>query len=134
GELKRRGIEVIVYQHVADNIDNGPEQEENGRDKGSLCPDILPPHDGPTVVLVDSQTLTNCAEKLNSPKLFLAVPIYFRKNMAQSIRNLHQNGTGNQGRLRIYDYVDQRIGLLENYFRMRSYNYGVHPDVLLNLN
>ncbi|MDY0039549.1 MAG: hypothetical protein RBS57_04505, partial [Desulforhabdus sp.] len=63
GELKRRGIEVIVYQHVADNIDNGPEQEENGRDKGSLCPDILPAHDGPTVVLVDSQTLTNCAEK-----------------------------------------------------------------------
>ncbi len=35
-------------------------------------------------------------------------------------------------RARIYDYVDRHIGLLENFFRMRSYNYGVHPDVLLD--
>jgi len=45
---------------------------------------------------------------------------------------LQQNGTAGDRRFKIYDYVDRRIGLLENYFRMRSYNYGVHPDVLLS--
>ena len=34
--------------------------------------------------------------------------------------------------LTIYDYVDTRVGILDNYFRMRSYSYGVHPDLLLN--
>jgi hypothetical protein len=24
------------------------------------------------------------------------------------------------------------VGILDNYFRMRSYSYGVHPDLLLN--
>lgn len=133
-ELKRRGIEVITYQHSAYKLVDDSEQEEDSRNDASRCPDISIPQDRPTAVLVNPQTLTQCAEKLNSPILFLAVPMFFRKQLAQSIRNLHQNGTGNQGRLRIYDYVDQRIGLLENYFRMRSYNYGVHPDVLLNLN
>jgi len=133
-ELKERGIEVIIYQPSANDPDDDSEQGEERRDNGSRCPDVALPQDRPSAVLVDPQTLSQCAEKLNSPKLFLAVPIYFRKQLAQSIRNLHQNGTGNQSRLRIYDYVDQRIGLLENYFKMRSYNYGVHPDVLLNFN
>jgi hypothetical protein len=51
--------------------------------------------------------------------------------MADAIRNLHMNGS-EENRLRIYDYVDRKVGLLDNYFRMRSYNYGVHPDLLLN--
>lgn len=135
-ELKKRGIAVITYQRQksAFDPDSDSEQGEDSSDSASHCPDDIIPEDRPAAVLVNPQTLAQCAAKLSSPILFLAVPIYFRKQLAQSIRNLHQNGTGNQGRLKIYDYVDQRIGLFENYFRMRSYNYGVHPDVLLNFN
>jgi hypothetical protein len=43
-----------------------------------------------------------------------------------------QDGESGDSRLTIYDYVDSRVGILDNYFRMRSYNYGVHPDLLLN--
>jgi hypothetical protein len=131
-ELSRRGIEVISYlapeEFASEEAD--PEQE----DGAAYCPPQLVNEDRPAAVLVNPQTLVRCANRIKSQVLFLAVPIFFRKQLAQSIRNLHENGTSNQGRLRIYDYVDQRVGLLENYFRMRSYNYGVHPDVLLNLN
>jgi hypothetical protein len=64
--------------------------------------------------------------------LFLATPVYFKGRLAHAIRNLQPNDNG--ARLKIYDYVDQNVGLLGNYFRMRSYNYGVHPDLLMNSN
>jgi len=66
----------------------------------------------------------------NATVLVLATPVYFPKAMARAIEGLRQDGAG-EDRLKIYDYVDKNIGLLENYFRMRSYTYGVHPDVLL---
>ncbi|MCK8603870.1 DEAD/DEAH box helicase [Desulfoferrobacter suflitae] len=129
-ELGRRGIETFTYE-VEDIVDE--EAEEQSDEQASLrCPENIP--QGRVTILLTPKTLAQCADKLNSQVLFLAVPIYFRKHLAHTIRDLYQNGTGTQGRLKIYDYVDQHIGLLENYFRMRSYNYGVHPDVLLNPN
>ncbi|RPJ00019.1 MAG: hypothetical protein EHM36_15190 [Deltaproteobacteria bacterium] len=71
---------------------------------------------------------------MNSQVLVLAVPVYFPNRMANAIRTMYQNGTGSESRIKIYDYVDKRVGLLDNYFRMRSYTYGVHPDVLLGSN
>ena len=48
------------------------------------------------------------------------------------MRDMCQDGDAADCRLTIYDYVDSRVGILDNYFRMRSYSYGVHPDLLLN--
>lgn len=85
----------------------------------------------PTAFFVSPEVLTQCAQSLTASVLFLAEPFYFRQTLAQAIRCLNRNTNGEDGKLKIYDYVDTRIGLLDNYFKMRSYNYGVHPDLLL---
>lgn len=134
-ELGKRGIEVVSYQHQQQDSEDDEaigERETSAGQKGT-CPQSLWP-DGPAAVFVTPQTLSQCARELSCNVLFLAIPIYFRKHLAHAIKELYPNGNNNEGRLKIYDYVDQNIGLLENYFRMRSYNYGVHPDVLLGLN
>ena len=130
-ELDRRGIRVMAYEQ--------PEGEAGGEQPDEVCEsspstDEKPLSSEPVAILVTPQTLTQCARSLNFKVLFLAVPVFFKKRLAYAIRNLHQNGNESGERLKIYDYVDQHVGLLENYFRMRSYNYGVHPDVLLNPN
>ncbi len=138
-ELDKRGIQTLIYQpqesrsEAAETTPDWEEEQEvldpppaQYRPNGSI--------EGPTAVFVTVQTLAQCAQELNCKVVFLAVPVYFRKHLAFAIRNLYPNGNSNEGRIKIYDYVDQNVGLLENYFRMRSYNYGVHPDVLLGLN
>jgi len=133
-ELKNRGIEVLTYfqSPTYKEVSDEEDEEENFNQADPCAPQPLPT--GPAVILVTAQTLTQCALHVHALVLFLAVPVYFPKSMASAIRSLHPNGTAGESRLKIYDYVDKRVGLLENYFRMRSYNYGVHPDVLLNPN
>jgi hypothetical protein len=130
-ELRRRGIEVMVYGQAAEA------NEEEGMDElDELAPGPLPPSaSGPMVILLAPQTLMRYSRSLASKVLFLAVPLYFRGRLAYAIRNLYCSANGNgASRLKIYDYVDQNVALFENYFRMRSYNYGIHPDVLINAN
>ncbi|ABK16064.1 DEAD/DEAH box helicase [Syntrophobacter fumaroxidans] len=123
GELRRRGISVFQYRAA--------EPEGGGDTDSPPCPQ-MPVSEAPQAVFVTAQTLTRCSQALSSKTLVLAVPLYFRKNLALAIRDLFQNGSSPESKFKIYDYVDHKIGLLENFFRMRSYNYGVHPDVLLN--
>ena len=131
-ELKRRGVEVHSYSDLSPARETYKEDSEEDARTSGVCSHINLP-DRPAAVLVTPQLLTRCSQQLNTRVLVLAVPIYFRKHLANAIRDLPLNGTGSTDvRLKIYDYVDHRVGLLENYFRMRSYNYGVHPDVLLN--
>jgi hypothetical protein len=129
-ELGKRGINVVTYAPTLD-VESPEEEAEEGVVKQSDAPctqvSIEP---GPTAILVTPQVLTRCFHQLSSNVLVLATPVYFPKAMAKAVQELHLNGTG-ETRLKIYDYVDKNIGLLENYFRMRSYTYGVHPDVLL---
>jgi superfamily II DNA or RNA helicase len=130
-ELKGRGIDAMTYEQpetVAEDFEaENPFTESSTALESSTLSE-------PMAILVTPQALTQCSRNLNSRVLFLAVPLYFKKQLAYAIRNLYPNGDGNGDRLKIYDYVDQRVSLLENYFRMRSYNYGVHPNSLLNLN
>lgn len=131
-ELSRRGIPFVSYKNkeAAPENSKGNESESAREGESTLCPDLkIPPEGG--VVFVTHQALKNCAQELPSKVLFLASPTYFRRDLANAIRELHQGGANGAGKIKIYDYVDHRIGLLENYFRMRSYNYGIHPDVLL---
>lgn len=127
-ELGSRGVEVMIYSPKPAVVNEETGEEVVAAD----CPEESIPMDRAAAVLLTPQTLAECGDRIGGSVLFLAVPIYFRKHVAQIIRNLHQNGAGNQDRLKIYDYVDQQVGLLDNYFKMRSYNYGVHPDLLLN--
>ncbi|MGV8072982.1 MAG: DEAD/DEAH box helicase [Syntrophobacteraceae bacterium] len=129
-ELTRRGIAVIIYGAELQESEVG--NDAAGLDEPLACPDIVLP-DGPVAVIVNAEVLAKCFQKLSTTVLFLSTPLYFKRNLSNAIRNLTQNGMPDEvRRLKIYDYVDERVGLLENYFRMRCYNYGVHPDLLLN--
>ncbi len=125
-ELKRRGIEAASCDALLNR------QGDNGDGSEPVAP--LP--DGfnipnANVLLLSPRTLIQCSHAINSNVILLATPVYFRKALADAIRDISQNGHSPDASLKIYDYVDTGIGILDNYFRMRSYNYGVHPDILL---
>jgi hypothetical protein len=125
-ELQKRniGVESVVVEKKAAEDGAKPDEGVSGEPV-----DVKFPTESP-VVLVTPQVLAQYSGGLSSKVLFLAVPVYFRKNLAGAIQSLSSNG--GEKRLKIYDYVDTQVGLLENYFRMRSYNYGIHPSVLLS--
>lgn len=127
--LAKRGIKVTSFSDRPAGSTEG-EADESQECRETTSSEI--PRE-PAAVLVNDRTLPECLKHVHSRVLFLAVPTYFHKTLAQALRSLSQNGNSTEGRrIVIYDYVDQKVGLLENYFRMRSYNYGVHPDVLLS--
>ncbi|HQN19409.1 MAG TPA: hypothetical protein PKV86_09725, partial [Syntrophobacteraceae bacterium] len=107
-ELSKRGIRAERYGTDSTNGDEPP-NEENQND--SPCPE-LDPASGPMAVLLTPQTLTKCYRSLSPKVLFLATPLYFRQDLANALRDMPVNGAGSDRRLRIYDYVDRRIGLL----------------------
>lgn len=129
-ELGRRGIKAIsLNQPLTETTSDVP-----GRADETPASSDTSASAEPTAFFVSPQTIGKQIPRLHSRILFLAVPIYFRQHLTNLIRELGKNGNIPESRLKIYDYVDQRIGLFENYFRMRSYNYGVHPDLLLGVN
>ncbi len=121
-ELAKRGIEAVSMNRT---MQEGAEAPGNGSP--------FPPAAGKApVLLVSPRALPSLAHAFRSNVIVLAVPVYFQKNLANAIREMSMDGDGSDMRLTIYDYVDTNVGILDNYFRMRSYNYGVHPDLLLN--
>ena len=124
-ELNRRGIEAFSCAQYGSNakvVNN-----EGGNNN------VLPPGAFEArVVLISPRAMPYISHLLKAHVVFLAVPVYFQKGLSNAIRDLCQDGDLGGNRLTIYDYVDSKVGILENYFRMRSYNYGVHPDLLLN--
>ncbi len=124
-ELARRDIPVAVVP--------GPRANGNGRASRS-DDDADSFRSGSSVLLVSPQVLMESGSPVASRTLFLAIPLYFKKGLARAIQNFCEGPQDDGKRVKIYDYVDLKIGLLENYFRMRSYNYGVHPEMLLNAN
>lgn len=142
-ELSERGIQAVIPEcRCSEDAQEDEESVPADEDPVSTGVDNFP--QGPAVVLMSADDLLRCYRHVSTGVLFLAVPLFFKKNVTQAIRGLiahagSNNGSGaaassNGRRVKIYDYVDHKIGLFENYFRMRSYNYGVHPDVLLNNN
>jgi hypothetical protein len=124
-ELRQRGIKTFSFN----DAHNGPgiEEKEGGNSNALQL--------GATqakVWLVSPRVMSQYSSSLKSHVVFLAVPVYFQKNLSNAIRDMCHNEDSAESRLTIYDYVDSRVGILDNYFRMRSYNYGVHPDLLLN--
>ncbi len=124
-ELSQRGIGVFsCNQHFSNP---GIVGEDDGTNN------CLPPGAfDAKVMLISAPVVPQCSRLLKAHVIFLAVPVYFQKSLSNALRDMSQNGDSSDSRLTIYDYVDSRIRILENYFHMRSYNYGVHPDLLLS--
>lgn len=121
--LSEKGLRVSKITIPYDQIDSEPSEMASGDLEIDKSADVY---------LLTSQTLIRCYEALNVRSLFLAVPLYFHAELAQAISHLAQEcEKSGFGRIRIHDYVDSAIALLFNYFRMRSYNYGVPPETLL---
>ncbi len=124
-ELSQRGIKAFSYNMFCANpkIVSGDDGNNN----------VPPPAASQArVLLISPRAMPRCSHLLKSNVVFLAVPVYFQKSLSNAIRDMCQEGDSGDGGITIYDYVDSRVGILDNYFRMRSYNYGVHPDLLLN--
>lgn len=124
-ELGQRGIEAFSYNRFC--ADAAAVSSDDGNDEA-----LREVASKAKVLLVSPRAMPQCSRILKSHVVFLAVPIYFQKNLSNAIRDMCNDGDSADGRLTIYDYVDSQVGILDNYFRMRSYNYGVHPDLLLN--
>lgn len=126
-ELKKRGIKSASCNKLFEG-----QNENNDRDdiRFPVPRDFSLP--SAPVLFVSPRILVQVSHLFQSNVIMLAVPVYFRKALAGAIRDVSLDGEMPEHDLRIYDYVDTRIGILDNYFRMRSYNYGVHPDQLLD--
>ncbi len=127
-ELGRRGIEAESFSRFL------PGHQKDDEDGSGNHP-ALPPGFAMkkiAVLLLSPRNLASYSQEIKANVIFLAAPVYFQKPLAAAIRDVSQDGDSSGVRLRIYDYVDTRVGILDNYFRMRSYNYGVHPDALLS--
>jgi len=124
-EFSRRGITVFPYSRLGGVSRMADENGGNNHVSHGVALQAK-------VLLVSPGALPQFSRTLKSHVVFLAVPVYFQKNLSNAIRDISQEGETADNRLTIYDYVDSRVGILDNYFRMRSYNYGVHPDLLLN--
>ncbi len=125
-ELSRRGISVTYGPGLAAN---GACREGGDGAEGKAVPGTT---SEAKVLLMPPSAVLQCFRSLKSHVVFLAVPVYFQKNLSNAIRDISQEGDTADSRLTIYDYVDTKVAILDNYFRMRSYNYGVHPDLLLD--
>jgi hypothetical protein len=123
--LAQRGVKTVTFDDTHSSREFDEDESES-----VPCPEIRVPGQS-TAVLVSADAVNKCGMHLDASTVFLAFPLYFRKMLADTLREINSSGRNGDGRLKIFDYVDRRIGLLENYFRMRSYNYGVHPDLLL---
>ncbi|HYA41042.1 MAG TPA: hypothetical protein VEF34_07045, partial [Syntrophobacteraceae bacterium] len=127
-ELSQRGIKAFSFNSFCSNLAPRGTTDKDGEISSVLHPGASQAK----VWLVSPRAMPQCSRTLKSHVVFLAVPVYFQKNLSNAIRDVCRDGDSADGRLTIYDYVDSRVGILDNYFRMRSYNYGVHPNLLLN--
>jgi len=75
------------------------------------------------VLLAPVDTIKKGLKPGNVRSLFLVTPTYFRDELAEFLKELDSKTS--QNRVKIYDYVDTRVGILKNFFRIRSYSYGI---------
>ena len=123
-ELSRRGIEAFSFNRYYSAMNPNNDDSNNN---------VVPPEAlKARVVLISPRVMPYVSHVLKAHVVFLAIPIYFQRGLSNALRDLCQDGDSGGNRLTIYDYVDSKVGILDNYFRMRSYNYGVHPDLLLS--
>ncbi len=138
--LLKEGFKVIKIPTPYETLLNEEDSDLYGEDE-SLELNL---EDYEAIVLTTRGLIAHYKKIRHIKSLFFAVPLYFNNQLISAIQGIAEpngykeedeedsgNARNGKRKLRIYDYVDSNISILENYFRMRSYNYGVSPEVLL---
>ncbi len=76
------------------------------------------------VVLTNRRFFQKKVPETSFEALFLTTPLNFRGEIINRLQRVLQRDDG-QPLVKIYDYVDSKISILDNFFRMRSYAYGL---------
>jgi hypothetical protein len=76
------------------------------------------------VVLASRQVLQEEVLGGRYGALFLTTPLSFQGQISEHLHKLLARRNG-QPPMRVYDYVDCKVSILDNFFRMRSYAYGL---------
>jgi superfamily II DNA or RNA helicase len=77
------------------------------------------------VMLANRRFFEGMTPEVRFGALFLTTPLNFRDKIIVPLQKVLKRNEG-KPLVRIYDYVDCRISILDNFFRMRSYAYGLH--------
>ena len=138
--LSDRGYSVHKVSIPYDLLEEEAEKEAEEAGDLSLSESRINVPDDYDVLILTPRILASCYPYLKRVRsVFLAVPLYFTDPLLNALKTLStmssnggsKNLTHSHKKIKIFDYVDTNIGLLTNYFRMRSYNYGLPPDVTL---
>jgi hypothetical protein len=76
------------------------------------------------VVLANRQFFQKMISETKFEALFLTTPLNFRGRTIGWFQGMLRRNDG-QPLMKVYDYVDSKISILDNFFRMRSYAYGL---------
>jgi hypothetical protein len=76
------------------------------------------------VVLGNRQFYQELVPEVRFEAVFLTTPINFRGKIIRWFQNVLRRDDG-QPPIKVYDYVDSKVSILDNFFRMRSYAYGL---------
>jgi hypothetical protein len=76
------------------------------------------------VVLANRQFSQKLVSDIRFEAIFLTTPLNFRGKIIRWFQNVLRRNDG-QPPMKVYDYVDSKISILDNFFRMRSYAYGL---------
>lgn len=76
------------------------------------------------VVLASRQFFQEAIPEGRYGALFLTTPLSFQGKISDHLHKLLTRRNG-QPPMRVYDYVDSKVSILDNFFRMRSYAYGL---------
>jgi len=111
GMLEKKGISSILFDpdiiaEVENNLDELLESKEI------------------QVVLANRQFFQKMDPETSFEALFLTTPINFRGKVIRWLQRVLRRD-GGRPPMKVYDYVDSKISILDNFFRMRSYAYGL---------
>jgi len=76
------------------------------------------------VVLANRQIFQKMISETKFEALFLTTPFNFRGKIIDWFQGMLRRNNGQQ-LIKLYDYVDSKVSILDNFFRMRSYAYGL---------
>ena len=76
------------------------------------------------VVLANRQVFQKMISETKFEALFLTTPFNFRGKIIKWFQGMLRRDNGQQ-LMKLYDYVDSKVSILDNFFRMRSYAYGL---------
>jgi len=76
------------------------------------------------VVLANRQIFQEMISETRFEALFLTTPFNFKGKIIDWFQGMLRRNNGQQ-LIKLYDYVDSKVSILDNFFRMRSYAYGL---------